>query len=292
MDAKELQYFCTVYEEKSLNRASGKLFITSQGLSRVIAKLENELNAKLFVRTQKGVVPTECAAFLYKSAQTILHQFNEMENGVRQLAQKSTHLRVACATGVFNALSFDMILSFMQNNPAIQMEWIECSNSEAKERVTNFEADAGFVIGGLADEGIFQKRLAKRKVAMMVHKTHPLYAHETLDLADLKNENIVTLNKDYRVNEDFRRKCEELGFLPKIVAETVDTNFLYKLCKLAVGVGILVDCSVDHCDMRDLKIIHFKQRFDWEIYLIIQLQNTRLPLIQAFLSHLAKCNIS
>ena len=286
MDAKELQYFSVVYEEKSLNKAAGKLYITSQGLSRIIAKIENELEAKLFVRTQKGLVPTESAVFLYNSAKKLLKLYGEMENGVRQLARKASHLRIACATGVLNALSFDVILSFMKANAAIEVQWLECSNREAKERVSGFEADVGLVLGDLDDVSIVQTLLTRHKVVMMVHKSHPLYHKKNLSLASLKNEKIVTLNKDYRVNHDFRRKCDEFGFSPNIVAETVDTNCLYKLCRLAVGVGILIDCSVDHFDMQDLKIIPFQEEFTWDIYSIFQLQNSNLPLIRAFQTHL------
>ena len=50
-DTKDLRYFRQVYEDKSINQAAKQLFITPQGLSRVITKLEGELQTKLFERT-------------------------------------------------------------------------------------------------------------------------------------------------------------------------------------------------------------------------------------------------
>ena len=51
MDIKDLKCFAAVYEERSINRAAGgKLFITSQGLGKVIHKLEEELDITLFER--------------------------------------------------------------------------------------------------------------------------------------------------------------------------------------------------------------------------------------------------
>ena len=47
MDIKDLKCFAAVYEERSINRAAGKLFITSQGLGKVIHKLEEELDLTL-----------------------------------------------------------------------------------------------------------------------------------------------------------------------------------------------------------------------------------------------------
>ena len=48
MDTKDLRSFRLVYEERSINQAARHLFISPQGLSRVIQKLEEELHNKLF----------------------------------------------------------------------------------------------------------------------------------------------------------------------------------------------------------------------------------------------------
>ncbi len=42
MDTKDLRCFCRVYEERGINQAAKQLFISPQGLSRIIAKLEAE----------------------------------------------------------------------------------------------------------------------------------------------------------------------------------------------------------------------------------------------------------
>ena len=81
MDIKDLQYFHVVYEERSINRAAGKLFISSQGLSKIILKLEEELKTTLFERSKKGVRPTESAVFLYEKAEEIIRQYEEIRHG-------------------------------------------------------------------------------------------------------------------------------------------------------------------------------------------------------------------
>ena len=60
MDTKDIRSFRLVYEERSINQAAKQLFITPQGLSRIIHKLEEELQIVLFERTKGGMVPTEC----------------------------------------------------------------------------------------------------------------------------------------------------------------------------------------------------------------------------------------
>ena len=52
MDTKEIRSFRLVYEERSINKAAEQLFITPQGLSRIIHNLEEELQITLFERTK------------------------------------------------------------------------------------------------------------------------------------------------------------------------------------------------------------------------------------------------
>ena len=59
MEYKQLQVFLKVCETKSITKAAERLFISQQAVSRIIANLESELNARLFIRTPQGVELTD-----------------------------------------------------------------------------------------------------------------------------------------------------------------------------------------------------------------------------------------
>lgn len=65
MDTRDIRCFRLVYEERSINKAAHQIFITPQGLSRIIVKLENELQTQLFQRTANGTIPTESGHYFY-----------------------------------------------------------------------------------------------------------------------------------------------------------------------------------------------------------------------------------
>ena len=46
MDVNQLHYFRTIVEQGSLNKASEILYISRQGLSKIMKKMENELGAQ------------------------------------------------------------------------------------------------------------------------------------------------------------------------------------------------------------------------------------------------------
>lgn len=68
MNQKQLQYFVTVYQTQNIKTAADRLFVSRQGVSKVIRLLEEELGQPLFVRSIKGVMPTgvcqvKCVSF-------------------------------------------------------------------------------------------------------------------------------------------------------------------------------------------------------------------------------------
>jgi len=69
MDIRRLQAFCKVYELKSFSKAGEDLLLSQPTISAHIMSLENELDAKLFDRLARIVLPTAAADILYKRAQ-------------------------------------------------------------------------------------------------------------------------------------------------------------------------------------------------------------------------------
>ena len=47
MNTKELECFLAVCEEKSIHKAADRMFISVQGMSRIIKKLESEVGAEI-----------------------------------------------------------------------------------------------------------------------------------------------------------------------------------------------------------------------------------------------------
>mgnify|MGYP000970546586 CR=1 FL=1 len=72
MDHRQIQYFVCLYEEGSVTRAAARLHIVQPALSMQIARLEQALGRPLFVRSNRGMVPTEHAARMYSLFMPVL----------------------------------------------------------------------------------------------------------------------------------------------------------------------------------------------------------------------------
>ena len=79
MTIKELEEFRMICQRGSLARASKELFMSPQGLSRVLKNLENELECTLLDRVASVIELTESVQRLYDYANSVLSEYDKLK---------------------------------------------------------------------------------------------------------------------------------------------------------------------------------------------------------------------
>ena len=72
MDLRQMEYFVALAEESQFTRAAEITRVSQSGLSAAIKSLEEDLNAKLFVRTTRRVELTPAGRALFPHARNLL----------------------------------------------------------------------------------------------------------------------------------------------------------------------------------------------------------------------------
>ncbi len=78
MRLEQLEYFIEAINCNSINKAAKNLYISQPTLSLSIAKMEEEIGAKLLYRTKRGVVPTIIGNMVYNDALKIISTTNAL----------------------------------------------------------------------------------------------------------------------------------------------------------------------------------------------------------------------
>ena len=91
MNIKDLEYFRIVCQQKSITKAAHLLYMTPQGLSRIMKNVENELDAVLFVRTGAGIQLTESGNYLYERLPALLDSYQGICSEIRCIEQRKNH---------------------------------------------------------------------------------------------------------------------------------------------------------------------------------------------------------
>ena len=121
MDTKHLEYFRIVYEEKSIHAAAKKLFISPQGLGRIIQNLESEFGTTFFNRTKNGVFPTKSGTLFYEQCVKICQDLKLLQSRMERMEEEDRSLRIGFATGTLQLFPLDILYQFIDNHR--EMEW-------------------------------------------------------------------------------------------------------------------------------------------------------------------------
>jgi DNA-binding transcriptional LysR family regulator len=80
----QIEYFVAVAEEGNVGRAARNLRIAQPAVSRQIRRLEDELQARLFVRTPRGMRLSDSGAVFLAHARAILQSVGAARDAFRK----------------------------------------------------------------------------------------------------------------------------------------------------------------------------------------------------------------
>lgn len=111
MDLRQLKYFCTVAELKSLTAAADRLNVTQPAVGMQIRKLEEQLDLKLMQRHSRGVRLTSAGKIMLEHAREILER---VETAERALGRVRTDDAAEIRIGVTPSLSMVFVPKLME----------------------------------------------------------------------------------------------------------------------------------------------------------------------------------
>lgn len=166
----------------SMHRAAEHLFISAQGLGKIIKNLEHEYNTTFFVRSQNGVIPTDSAKLFYDWSKELVLQDAHIKTEINNLNNGINRLRIGCASGILKAIQLKTILDFANSNKTLHVEWSEYSNEEVINKLLNYDIEYGIVVGLHDYPNLEQVKLCQCNLVLYVYEGHPYYEKEKIPL--------------------------------------------------------------------------------------------------------------
>ncbi len=265
MDTKTLQYFLAIYETRSLHKAAEQLYVSQQGLSKVLISMETEYGAKLFARTSSGLLPTRAGDCLYQESLKLQKQIGQMQSHVRSAATGREEVKIACAFGSM-FLMYDKVQDFIKKHPEIWIHWMEFTDLDAERAVWDGDAEIGLIVKGNNEPGLKTRPVVSYDPCVFVYEGHPLYDRQELTIADLAGERIVLEGQKFQLYWLFKKACESAGFFPNIIAETTQLYMCTELVRRHTGIAFSVTFATHFLNMEHVRAIPVRQEsLKWEL---------------------------
>lgn len=272
LEIKYIRYFLHVCKYKSFSNAAKNLYISQQGLSRSIKKLEEYLKVPLFQRTADGIQLTSYGQHLQKVSIPFLEKYDSYLNEITNFyLQKPQKLSICLSFGILNAISMDLIDKFNELHPSIELDLPELPDSYC-ERVLllpDININIAITIGPIDTSKFNYKLIRTYYPCVIVNKKNPLSKKSEITFEDLQNEKIIIYNPSFKLHQNFVNKCKQHGFKPNIISMNTEIYLVHKLCRLNKGIGISLDFIAKDFDYSNTCAIPFADKtFTWDIYLI------------------------
>lgn len=266
MEIKQLQHFVAICEYKSFGKAAKHCFISVQGISVSIGRLEEELECKLFERTVSGAELTNAGEYLLPKAKEILKQVAQCkEYYSKRRLQKI--LSIMLIRGTVEKVARPCIKQFMEQFPDAQLDFRVGSDADCIASVENGTVDFA-ICSGPFSEDIKSLSIYKAPAVVAVRNDCAIANKKQIGIKDLKDYNVALLDEGSATTRELFRLADlhniHLGYTfvddPRMAMYMVD---------LAGCVGIINPVSASKLQLNNISLRPLNEKeLMWDISLI------------------------
>jgi DNA-binding transcriptional LysR family regulator len=184
-----MQAFVAVMESGSFSLAARRLGLGQPAVSKSIAQLEQRLGTRLFVRSTRGLHPTESARLFYEHARQALHHLDEAEHAARGEGAALEGVLRVCSPVTFGRMRIIPHLGpFLAEHPALSLD---LRLDDRYVDLLREGVDLAIRLGALDDSSMTARKLASARRVVVASAAY-LRRHGTpREPADLQGHDFV-----------------------------------------------------------------------------------------------------
>ncbi len=232
MDIRQLSYFLTIAKAQNYSHASKILFVSQPALKQAISKMEDELNAPLFIYQNHRLNLTETGTLLKERGEPIVKAFNQLVFDLQEQVDKQKQTLTIGVTFLTMLQYMDQISRFIRQNPAINLHIVQDGSMALQHLLVQEKIDLGILSLPQVEPDIIIDFLAIEESSysgcVVVPKGHPLAGKQEVSFGELAPYNIASLSDHFALGVYTKNRCQELGTSDHIILVHDDFEILLR----------------------------------------------------------------
>ena len=209
MTLQQLEYILAVNQFRHFAKAAEYCRVTQPTLSAMIQKLEEELDTRIFDRSQQPVCPTPVGIHIIEQAQNILVQANRIKNIIEEEKHSLTGtFKLGILPTVAPYLLPRFFPQLMKKYPDLDIRVVEMKTNDIKKALQTGEIDAGIVASLAGMEELQQTPLFYEQFFAYVSREDALFNNEVIRTSDLNGEQLWLLDEGHCFRDRLVRFCQ------------------------------------------------------------------------------------
>jgi len=240
MELTQLEFFRTVIEEGSFSKAAERVYRTQPAVSIAVRRLEEEIGAPLFDRSQKAPALTEVGELIYDYAKRILSLRDQALQGVAELKTlKRGRVRIGANESTSHYLLPQIILDYRKHYPDVMVEIFGHSSDQLPRKVLDGNVDFALMAFEPVDSDLESFPVLRDELVLIMNPDHQLAKRGSVTVAQLGNESFLAHNlktgSRQRVIETFAQHHTPLN----ITLELATIETIKRFVQLRIGLGFV-----------------------------------------------------
>lgn len=247
--------FYVVAINKNMSKASEELFISQPAVSQSIKKLEEQLGASLFLRSNKGLELTKEGRNFFDYIKGAIDLIKSGENEFENFKQlRVGEVRIGASTTLTKLVLIDAIKNFKKDYPNIKISII---NDLTQNLILDLKkGKLDFVVYNedeTLEDGIKKTLLKQLEYAFVYHKNY----YQFNDIITLKEINnyplILQMPKSHtrKLLDDF---CLKHSVKLKPEFEVVSGELVKDLVKSGLGIGFILKALMEDELLKEIEL--------------------------------------
>ncbi len=252
MNVKEIEYIIKIAEENNITKAAEKLYLTPSALAQQLLRTEEELGARLFIRSKTGCVPTEAGILYLESAREILRKKQDTYRRIQDMEGiRQGNLSIGFPPEHGSEMFIHVYPKFHRLYPDIKLQIHEISVRKQQRQIRQGELDLGFMT--LTD---YQKTndsyitLGSEELLVAVPENYQICSWDKkpgnsglaeLNLACLRDQTFAVPYKESTLYDWTESFFQQAGFSPERLFETSRISTILNMVGAGLCCGLLPD---------------------------------------------------
>lgn len=240
MDIHAIKCFLVVCEAQSLTRAAEQLYVSKQTLSMLIKRMEQELDASLFIRKPAHMELTEEGTLFRKYAQMIMNNWNEYTAASKaRLNTEQSVIRIGVGKMSSLLITEDFRKAFSAQYPELHLEIKSAPVVQLMAEMEQGELDMVITVRIPDKAGKYRADLLLDMTPCFVlSEKDPLAERSELTPQDLNGRLLLFSSSVKEGLEELRKDLCEMDI--HVDADFLDDSFLTQLKAIQERNGLLL----------------------------------------------------
>ncbi|NLZ92612.1 MAG: LysR family transcriptional regulator, partial [Firmicutes bacterium] len=194
MTIRHLRIFIEVVKSGSMSAAAAKLYISQPTVSQAIRELEEHYGVLLFNRLNRRLYITDAGKKLFSYAQTVVKQFDDLEEKMFSLNKKEK-IKIGSTITVGESILSDIINRFTKKEPTIEVYSYMNNTQVIENKLLKSEIDIGIVEGKIKSPDLISMPEVEDYLVLICSTKHPFAKRKIIKLPELANESFAMREK-------------------------------------------------------------------------------------------------